>query len=75
MWIVTKRASIALDNATLEAVNGAGLSDALGRNGGGMKAAIDKGIQSANYGGRIGHGLGGAIIGLVKGIKNEIFEA
>ncbi|MGO4403614.1 hypothetical protein AB4Z10_05020 [Bosea sp. RAF48] len=70
------RDNVALDDETLDSVNGAGLKDALGRIGESVKTDLDKGIEIGSYGGKLGLGVGasvGATIGLVKGIKNEIF--
>lgn len=67
---------VALDDETLDSVNGAGLKDALGRIGTSVKTDLEKGAEIGSYGGKLGTGVGfavGATVGLVKGIKNEIF--
>lgn len=70
----TEQKDIALDDEALEAVNGAGLGDALKRVG---ESVITDLKNGAEIGGRgpaqvIGSAVG-AYVGLIKGIKNEIF--
>lgn len=69
----TEQKNVALDDETLETVNGAGLMDTLGRIGESVKTDFKNG---AEIGGRgpaqvIGSAIG-AYVGLIKGIKNEI---
>ncbi|RZN19595.1 hypothetical protein [Bradyrhizobium sp. Leo121] len=72
----TEQKNVALDDETLETVNGAGLKEALGRIAESTMSDYRKGADIGSYGGDLGRGIGGYVganIGLMKGIKNEIF--